>query len=158
MKTGTIVAVAALVALGAYGALKLNMGGAEEGRGRMGPQMGGSEQGVQKNLAPGDPMRKVVVPELTGEAKMGERAFNAKCAVCHGKNAAGQMGVAPPLIHQYYRPGHHGDAAFYNAALNGVRSHHWRFGDMPPVQGITRAEIKTIVTYIRTLQRANGIK
>jgi hypothetical protein len=39
----------------------------------------------------------------------------------------------------------------------GVQAHHWRFGNMPPVEGITRAEVATIITYIRELQRANGI-
>ncbi len=47
--------------------------------------------------------------------------------------------------------------AFLMAARNGVRSHHWKFGDMPPVEGITDAEVKTIVAYVRALQQANGI-
>ena len=47
-------------------------------------------------------------------------------------NAAGQNGVAPPLVHKLYEPGHHSDMAFIMAAKNGVRSHHWRFGNMPP--------------------------
>jgi len=88
---------------------------------------------------------------------IGERVFNAKCAVCHGKNAAGQEGLAPPLVHQFYVPSHHGDGAFFNAARNGVTAHHWDFGNMPPVAAITDAEIGLIVTYVRTLQRANGI-
>ena len=32
-------------------------------------------------------------------AKIGQRLFEAKCADCHGPNAVGQAGVAPPLIH-----------------------------------------------------------
>ncbi len=28
---------------------------------------------------------------------------------------------------------------------------------MPPVEGITQAEVKSIVTYVREVQRANGI-
>ncbi len=103
------------------------------------------------------PMVDVIVPELTGLAIIGETAFNAKCAVCHAKNAAGQDGMAPPLIHQYYRPGHHGDEAFQRAAKGGVQSHHWTFGNMPPVQGVTRSDVKAIVAYIRALQQANGI-
>ncbi len=107
----------------------------------------------------GAPLAEVVVPaEFSPQAQLGERAFNAKCAVCHGKNAAGQNGVAPPLVHQIYRPAHHGDLAFQMAAQNGVISHHWRFGNMPPVEGVTQADVKTIVAYIRELQRANGVK
>ena len=100
---------------------------------------------------------QVTVPELTGQAAIGKLAFNAKCASCHGENAVGQVGVAPPLVHKIYEPNHHGDMAFLMAARNGVRSHHWKFGNMPPVDGITDAEVKTIVAYVRTLQRANGI-
>ncbi|WP_428540745.1 c-type cytochrome [Profundibacter sp.] len=100
---------------------------------------------------------QITVPELTGQAAIGKRAFEAKCATCHGENAVGQVGVAPPLIHQIYRPGHHGDMAFLMAARNGVRSHHWKFGNMPPVEGITDAEVKSIVAYVRALQQANGI-
>ena len=46
--------------------------------------------------------------------------------------------------------------AFLMAAQNGVRAHHWRFGNMPPQQ-VTRGEVARIVTYIRELQQANGI-
>jgi len=67
------------------------------------------------------------------------------------------VGVAPPLVHKIYEPNHHGDMAFLMAARNGVRAHHWKFGNMPPVEGITDAEVITIVAYVRALQRANGI-
>ena len=85
------------------------------------------------------------------------RAFEAKCSACHGVNAAGRDGSGPPLIHKIYEPSHHGDGAFLVAATNGVRQHHWSFGNMPPVEGITQAEVKSIVTYVREVQRANGI-
>ena len=100
----------------------------------------------------------VVLPEALSErAQMGKTAFEAKCAVCHGADAAGQAGVAPPLIHKIYEPSHHGDEAFQRAASMGVRAHHWPFGDMPPVTGLTRADVEMIVAYIREVQRANGI-
>jgi mono/diheme cytochrome c family protein len=105
----------------------------------------------------GEPIVAVTVPELDPAARAGEAAFNEKCAGCHGGNAAGQAGVAPPLVHVIYEPNHHGDQSFYLAARRGVRSHHWPFGDMPPVEGITDREVGQIITYVRTLQRANGI-
>lgn len=105
----------------------------------------------------GAPLVAVIVPELSASEKEGEAAFNARCASCHGINAVGQDGVAPPFVHRVYEPGHHGDQAFLVAAQLGVRAHHWRFGDMPPVEGITEAEVSSIVTYVRALQRANGI-
>ena len=105
----------------------------------------------------GAPIVDVTVPELDTLALAGKAAFDANCASCHGANAAGQDGVAPPLVHIIYEPNHHGDRAFYLAAQQGVRAHHWPFGDMPPVEGVSEAEIGRIVAYVRTLQRANGI-
>jgi len=107
----------------------------------------------------GAPIADVRIPAtFTDPAIIGKTVFNAKCAACHGENAAGTGGVAPPLVHQFYRPGHHGDEAFLRAAKNGVTAHHWNFGNMPPVEGITPAEVKYVVSYIRELQRANGVK
>lgn len=101
---------------------------------------------------------EVRVPdELSQNAQVGKLAFDASCAACHGVNAAGQDGVAPPLVHKIYEPSHHGDESFHRAASMGVRSHHWPFGDMPPVEGNTRGDIVMIIAYIRELQRTNGI-
>ncbi|MCK7615539.1 c-type cytochrome [Roseibium sediminicola] len=99
----------------------------------------------------------VTVPELTGAALEGEALFQQNCAVCHGDNAAGRDGIGPPLVHKIYEPGHHGDGAFYLAAQQGVRAHHWPFGNMPPVEDVTQKDIESIIAYVRKLQRANGI-
>ena len=109
--------------------------------------------------AAGAPMVQVVVPaELSAQAQQGEVFYTAACASCHGTNAAGQEGIAPPLVHRIYEPSHHGDMAFVLAARNGVRAHHWPFGDMPPVgQPLTDGELAAIIAYVRELQRANGI-
>jgi mono/diheme cytochrome c family protein len=105
----------------------------------------------------GTAMASVIVPELSAAAQEGEALFNRSCADCHGRNAAGRDGIAPPLVHKIYEPGHHGDASFHLAARNGVRAHHWQFGDMPPVAGVADPEIAKIIVYVRELQRANGI-
>ena len=106
----------------------------------------------------GDAMVAVQIPaSFTEQEQMGQRAFDTACASCHGTNAQGRQDIAPPLVHKIYEPSHHGDASFLLAAQNGVRAHHWRFGDMPPVSGVTRAEVMDIVAYIRALQRENGI-
>ena len=103
-------------------------------------------------------LANVLLPEtLSQNAQIGQLGFEAKCATCHGVNAAGQDGVAPPLVHIIYEPSHHGDEAFQRAAAMGVRGHHWPFGDMPPVEGVTRGDVTMIIAYIRELQRANGI-
>ncbi len=98
----------------------------------------------------------VSVPPLSGDARVGERMFNENCATCHGANAAGSD-QGPPLVHKIYEPGHHADGSFYNAVRNGVRAHHWNFGDMPPQPGVSADAVSRIIAYVRTLQRANGI-
>lgn len=98
----------------------------------------------------------VRVPDLSATAQKGKVAFNAVCAQCHGANGAGSD-KGPPLVHPIYNPGHHGDMAFFLAAKNGVRRHHWKFGDMPPQPQVKEEQIAEIVAYIRELQRANGI-
>ena len=94
---------------------------------------------------------------FTESAQIGKAAFDAKCAACHGPEAVGQLEIAPPLVHEIYEPSHHGDEAFQRAVAVGVRGHHWPFGSMPPVEGLTRGDVQMIVAYIRELQRANGI-
>ena len=103
-------------------------------------------------------LAEVLLPStLSDTAQIGKRAFEAKCVACHGVNAAGQVGVAPPLVHKIYEPSHHGDESFQRAVSLGVRAHHWRFGNMPAVEGLTRGDVAMVATYIRELQRANGI-
>jgi len=109
-------------------------------------------------LEPGDPIIDVKLPtSFTPKEELGKTAFNAVCAVCHGKNGAGAFGVAPPLVYIIYESTHHGDFAFLRAVQNGVTSHHWPFGNMPPQKGLTKADITNVVAYIRALQRVNGI-
>lgn len=107
--------------------------------------------------ASGGPLVNVALANLSQAAQEGEGLFNRSCAACHGVNAAGRDGLGPPLVHKIYEPGHHGDAAFHLAARNGVRAHHWPFGDMPPVEGVADPDIDKIVLYVRELQRANGV-
>ncbi|GAB4538893.1 MAG: hypothetical protein Tsb0024_09440 [Ruegeria sp.] len=110
------------------------------------------------SLSQGEPIAQVRLPAaFSVQAQMGKVAFDAKCATCHGANATGLEGLAPPLVHKIYEPSHHGDEAFQRAVQYGVQAHHWRFGDMPPVAGLTRADVQGIVAYVRELQRENGI-
>ncbi|MFB9846546.1 c-type cytochrome [Oceanisphaera arctica] len=91
------------------------------------------------------------------QIQRGKQAYNENCASCHGADLKGTR-QGPPFIHKVYEPSHHGDEAFYRAAANGVRAHHWRFGDMPPVPGATREEVGDIIAYIRDKQRQHGIE
>ncbi|GBL39087.1 MAG: cytochrome c [Nitrospira sp.] len=91
------------------------------------------------------------------ELQAGEAKFTANCAACHGSQAAG-TGHGPPLVHKIYEPNHHGDAAFQRATANGVKAHHWEFGNMPKIEGVTPEDVDQIVQYVRWLQRQAGIQ
>lgn len=86
----------------------------------------------------------------------GERLYQERCASCHGKDLRGTT-AGPPQIHIYYVPNHHSDAAYQIAVRSGVRQHHWRFGDMPPVPGLTPEDVGHITAYIRREQRRAGL-
>lgn len=98
----------------------------------------------------------VVVPSLSATAEAGRAAYDQRCLQCHGLHGAGTA-ASPPLVHSVYRPAHHADVAFALAVRQGVRAHHWRFGDMPPQADASLDEIEAITRYIRELQRGNGI-
>lgn len=87
----------------------------------------------------------------------GAAIFESKCAMCHGPEAKG-TDQGPPLVHKIYEPSHHADVAFYLAVRQGVRAHHWPFGNMPPIEGVSDEQIAQIVAYVRGLQRAAGIQ
>jgi mono/diheme cytochrome c family protein len=82
--------------------------------------------------------------------------FDAKCATCHGRHATGSE-RGPPLVHRIYEPSHHADAAFQRSVTFGVQAHHWNFGSMPPVEGVSREQVAAITGYVRWLQRQAGI-
>ena len=106
----------------------------------------------------GDPIVEINLPAILSQVALrGKSGLEANCAACHGRNAVGQVGVAPPLVHLIYEPSHHGDESFQRAVAIGVRAHHWPFGNMPPIEGLDREAVADIITYVRELQRANGI-
>ena len=107
----------------------------------------GEEEKALKNLSTS------VVPAEFGK---GEVAFNAYCAKCHGEKGVGTK-EGPPFVDKVYEPNHHGDMSFLLAVKNGVRAHHWRFGNMPKILSVTENEVKEIVEYVRWLQRDTGI-
>ena len=95
--------------------------------------------------------------EIPDTLVAGARLFEARCSVCHGVVAGGtEMG--PALVHAVYASSHHADVSFYRAVEFGVRAHHWTFGNMEPMEGVSRADVGAIVRYIRWLQRAAGIE
>jgi mono/diheme cytochrome c family protein len=99
----------------------------------------------------------IAVTSLSAQATKGKSIYEANCSSCHGQNGSG-TDKGPPFIHKIYEPSHHGDASFQRAAKYGVRAHHWPFGNMPRVEGITEIEVERVIVYVRELQRANGIR
>jgi mono/diheme cytochrome c family protein len=99
----------------------------------------------------------LVAAEVPAEHGAGRHLFDVHCAVCHGPAATGTE-VGPPLVHPVYRPRHHGDEAVQLAVAQGVRAHHWRYGDMAPVPDLDRDDVAAITGYVRWLQRSAGIE
>ncbi len=110
-----------------------------------------------EDRTPADAPEKPRAPASTAAATAGQAVFDRHCASCHGPEAAGSD-RGPPLVHRIYEPGHHSDVAFHRAVRNGVRAHHWPFGDMPPVEGVSERDVTLILEYVRGLQRAHGIE
>ncbi|MFY9269174.1 MAG: cytochrome c [Candidatus Manganitrophaceae bacterium] len=96
------------------------------------------------------------VPKAPTEMAKGEALFNTHCAKCHGEGARG-TDHGPTFLSKIYEPNHHGDPAFQMAARNGVRAHHWNFGDMPRIDGVQPEEVAEIIRYVRWLQKEAGI-
>ncbi len=90
------------------------------------------------------------------DVQPGEAKFNANCAACHGARGVGTS-QGPPLVHKIYEPNHHADVAFQRAAANGVRAHHWEFGNMPKIESVTPEDVDQIIRYVRWLQKQAGI-
>jgi len=102
------------------------------------------------------PIAQSASSKVPAEFQSGEGKFSSFCARCHGAEGSGTK-QGPPLVHKIYEPNHHGDAAFQRAAANGVRAHHWQFGDMPKIEGVKSEDVDQIVKYVRWLQRQAGI-
>ncbi len=98
-------------------------------------------------------MAPLEVPE---EFHSGAERFQGFCSRCHGAQGVG-TDHGPPLVHKIYEPSHHADFAFYRAAAQGVRAHHWKFGNMPKIADASESDVQEIVKYVRWLQREAGI-
>ncbi len=96
-------------------------------------------------------------PGLMPNAARGEVLYDERCASCHGVDLKGTE-QGPPFLHRIYEPSHHGDASFQLAVRNGVRAHHWKFGDMKPVPGVSADDVAHITAYVRSQQRRVGIR
>lgn len=96
-------------------------------------------------------------PGLMPNPAQGKASFEKNCAQCHGPDLRGSK-QGPPLLHRIYEPSHHADIAFQIAVKYGTRQHHWNFGDMKPVEGVSPDDVADITAYVRYRQREAGIK
>jgi mono/diheme cytochrome c family protein len=103
-----------------------------------------------------EPKRTGTVAAAPADLREGEQKFNANCSACHGIGGIGTT-QGPPFLHKVYEPNHHGDAAFHRAAANGVKAHHWQFGDMPKIDAVKPEDVDHITKYVRWLQKQAGI-
>ena len=87
----------------------------------------------------------------------GASIFANSCAQCHGADLRGTAS-GPPLLDAIYRPAHHPNAAIITAIRIGSRQHHWPFGAMAPIEGLSTAQIAAVIEFIREQQRAVGIE
>ncbi len=85
----------------------------------------------------------------------GQLLYQQNCSSCHGKALEGSN-KGPTFLSPIYKASHHGDEAFYRAALKGVRAHHWNFGNMPPVKDMNERKMNAIVPFIRYYQKQKG--
>ena len=90
----------------------------------------------------------IEVPLALGKGKL---LHDKSYSSCHGLQLSG-TDKGPSLVHPFYRPINHGDESYYRATLNGVRQHHWEFGDMQPVIGMTREKLVNVMPYVRFFQ------
>ena len=87
----------------------------------------------------------------------GKKVYAAACAMCHGADLRGTS-RGPSQLSKVYEPSHHADAAYRLAVRNGVRAHHWNFGNMPAVPGVKGADLEAVIAYIRSEQEKQGFE
>ena len=103
------------------------------------------------------PTATTTAPAQPTAVSVGGRAlFIQTCSVCHGVDLQG-TDRGPPFLNPIYGPGHHSDAAFRLAVQRGVISHHWRFGNMPKIEGLTDEQVEEILKFVREQQALAGI-
>lgn len=92
---------------------------------------------------------------VTAGAARGKQLYEASCASCHGQDLRG-TDKGPSHLSQYYEESHHSDASFKRAIAQGSPEHHWCFGDMKPVPGLSEQDVNDIIAYVRKEQRERG--
>jgi mono/diheme cytochrome c family protein len=103
--------------------------------------------------------RTGLFPELNYKPNIsqGKAEYQKACVECHGAGLLGSE-KGPSLLDSTYKDSHHADLSFYYAVKSGVRQHHWRFGDMPKIAGLSPERVSDIIAYVRHKQKLSNIK
>ncbi len=96
-------------------------------------------------------------PEAARVGDLGAQVYAGNCASCHGADLRG-TDKGPSQLSIVYEPNHHPDDAYRSAIANGAPQHHWTFGDMPPVEGLTTDEVEAVIDFIRSEQQRQGFE
>jgi len=87
----------------------------------------------------------ILIPNLSWAADDGAALYKAKCAMCHGPDAAGKPAMkAPSLISDEAKKKPDADLA---KAVTGSAKHP------PAVKSMTPEQVKAVVAYIRSLKK-----
>lgn len=87
----------------------------------------------------------------------GAGLYATSCASCHGVDLRGTE-RGPSHLSEVYEPNHHADGAFLLAVRRGVAPHHWSFGPMPAIEGLSDADVEAIVAFVRDTQGREGFE
>lgn len=87
----------------------------------------------------------------------GADLYAGSCAECHGTDLRG-TDRGPSHLSIVYEPPHHSDGSFLVAVMAGTPQHHWDFGAMPPVPGLSEEDVGAIVSFVRDAQRREGFE
>jgi len=98
------------------------------------------------------------IPELSPLAQKGRTLINAQCKECHGVDGTGGTRKGPPLLHPTYRAAVYPDAEFKKALKEGARERIWRFGPMPAQPQLSDTDVNAIISFVRSVQIASGVK
>jgi mono/diheme cytochrome c family protein len=98
-----------------------------------------------------------IAPQDPQLVDQGADLYAAHCAECHGEDLRG-TDLGPSHLSIVYEPNHHGDFAFILAVEQGSPAHHWSFGDMAPVEGLTLDDVTAIIAFVREQQRIEGFE
>ncbi len=96
-------------------------------------------------------------PAAGEDVEAGEEVYASSCASCHGADLRG-TDKGPSHLSIVYEPNHHNDDSFRSAIANGAPQHHWGFGNMLPVEGLSDDDVAAVIAFVRSEQERQGFE